>query len=101
MNDPDNKTESARAGDAALPHGPSPAVIITGTVKWFSNRKGYGFISTDNSSADIFAHFSAISTDGYRSLKKGQKVRFELGAGPKGNYASNIQPISETTLPTS
>ena len=94
MDAPDKETELNRSNNVP-PDRQSTAVLVTGTVKWFSNSKGYGFISTDDSSADIFVHFSAISTDGYRSLKKGQKVRFELGAGPKGNYASNIQPISE------
>ncbi len=64
----------------------------TGTVKWFSNAKGYGFISPDEGSGDVFAHFSAISMDGYRTLRRGQKVSFDITKGPKGLLAANIQP---------
>ncbi|VAW87821.1 Cold shock protein of CSP family [hydrothermal vent metagenome] len=64
----------------------------TGTVKWFSNSKGYGFISPDEREADIFAHFSAITMDGYRTLRRGQKVSFDITDGPKGLLALNIRP---------
>jgi len=63
----------------------------TGTVKWFSNSKGYGFISPNEREADVFAHFSAISMDGYRTLKRGQKVSFDITDGPKGLLALNIR----------
>lgn len=62
-----------------------------GTVKWFSNAKGYGFIAPDEGGEDVFAHFSAIEMDGYRSLKEGQKVEFEVTEGPKGLQAEKIR----------
>lgn len=67
------------------------AVMDTGIVKWFSNAKGYGFISPDTGGEDIFAHFSAIDMDGYKTLKRGQKVEFEITNGPKGLLAANIK----------
>ena len=67
----------------------------TGTVKWFSNSKGYGFISPDAGGGDVFAHFSAIAMDGYRTLRRGQKVNFEITEGPKGLLAANIQATGE------
>ncbi len=68
----------------------------SGLVKWFSNTKGFGFISPDEGGEDIFAHFSAISIDGYKTLKGGQKVEFELSEGPKGPFAANIKPDKES-----
>ena len=72
----------------------------TGTVKWFSNAKGYGFISPDDGGGDVFAHFSAIAMEGYRTLKRGQKVKFDVINGPKGLLASNILPADGDTAPT-
>ncbi len=69
------------------------AVMPTGTVKWFNNAKGYGFIRADKSEEDIFAHYSTIHMDGYRSLKAGQEVQFEVTQGPKGLHASDIVPV--------
>jgi len=69
-----------------------------GKVKWFNNAKGYGFIvSNDNQKQDLFAHYSAIQIDGYRGLKAGQDIDFELADGPKGPQAFNIvlQPESD------
>jgi CspA family cold shock protein len=63
----------------------------TGIVKWFNNTKGYGFILPDNGGGDIFAHYSAIDMDGYKTLKAGQTVRFEAEQGPKGLHAKHIQ----------
>lgn len=62
-----------------------------GTVKWFNNAKGYGFILSEESGGDIFAHYSAIEMDGYKTLKAGQIVRFELIEGAKGVHAAHIQ----------
>ena len=64
--------------------------MAIGTVKWFSNAKGYGFIAPDEGGDDIFAHFSAIEMEGYKSLRQGQKVQYEVVKGPKGLLASNI-----------
>jgi cold shock protein len=61
-----------------------------GTVKWFNNAKGYGFILADDVEGEIFAHFSAIQSDGYKTLHAGQAVTFELNQGPKGLHALNI-----------
>jgi cold shock protein len=63
----------------------------TGTVKWFNDSKGFGFITPDDGSEDLFAHFSAIQMNGFKTLKEGQKVSFEVTQGPKGKQASNIQ----------
>lgn len=62
----------------------------TGTVKWFNNTKGYGFILPDQGGGDIFAHYSAIDMDGYKTLKAGQTVTFETEQGPKGLHAKKI-----------
>lgn len=66
-----------------------------GVVKWFNNAKGFGFISAEGSDADIFAHYSVIEMEGYRSLKAGQKVNFEAVYGDKGSHATKIIPIVE------
>lgn len=66
----------------------------TGTVKWFNDAKGYGFITPDDGGEDLFAHFSAIQMNGFKTLKEGQKVTFEVTQGPKGKQASNIQSPS-------
>lgn len=65
--------------------------MVTGTVKWFNDGKGYGFITPDNGTEDLFAHFSSINMSGFKSLKEGQKVTFEVTQGAKGKQASNIQ----------
>lgn len=62
-----------------------------GTVKWFNNTKGFGFIAPEDGSEDVFAHFSAIQSEGYKSLKEGQRVEFEITSGPKGLQAANIR----------
>lgn len=64
----------------------------TGTVKWFSNSKGYGFISPEEGGEDVFAHFSAIEMEGYKCLREGQKVLFDVSEGPKGLTAAKITP---------
>lgn len=65
--------------------------MAEGTVKWFNDAKGFGFITPDDGSEDLFAHFSSITGDGYKSLKEGQRVTFEVTEGPKGKQASNIE----------
>ena len=65
--------------------------MATGTVKWFNAEKGFGFIAPTDGSADVFAHYSAIQSFGFRSLEEGQTVEYDLEAGPKGPQATNIQ----------
>lgn len=65
--------------------------MATGIVKWFNDAKGFGFITPDDGGEDLFAHFSAICMSGFKSLKEGQKVSFEVIQGAKGKQASNIQ----------
>lgn len=67
--------------------------MATGTVKWFNSEKGYGFIAPDDGSADLFAHFSAISGDGFKELREAQKVEFDSEPGPKGPQAANIRAL--------
>jgi CspA family cold shock protein len=67
----------------------------TGTVKWFNDAKGYGFITPDNGSEDLFAHFSAINMSGFKTLKEGQRVRFDKTQGSKGLQASNIDLLQD------
>ncbi|BCB28576.1 cold-shock protein [Sulfurimicrobium lacus] len=65
--------------------------MATGVVKWFNDTKGFGFIAPDDGSADLFAHFSAIQMGGFKTLKEGQKVQFEVAQGPKGKQAADIR----------
>jgi CspA family cold shock protein len=64
--------------------------MATGTVKWFNDAKRFGIITADGGAEDLFAHFTAIKMDGFKTLKEGQKVAFEVTTGPKGKQASNI-----------
>jgi CspA family cold shock protein len=65
--------------------------MATGTVKWFNDSKGFGFITPEDGGADLFAHFSAIQEQGFKTLKEGQRVNFDVTTGPKGLQASNIR----------
>ncbi|ARK04212.1 cold-shock DNA-binding protein family [Cellulosimicrobium aquatile] len=67
--------------------------MATGTVKWFNSEKGYGFIAPEDGSADVFAHYSAIQSQGFRTLEENQRVEFDVTQGPKGPQAENIRPV--------
>ena len=67
--------------------------MVNGTVKWFNGEKGFGFIAPEDGSADVFVHFSAIASSGYRSLEENQKVTFDVTQGPKGPQAENVTPL--------
>ena len=67
--------------------------MAIGTVKWFNDAKGFGFITPDDGSDDLFAHFSAININGFKSLKEGQKISYEVIKGPKGRQAANINSL--------
>ncbi len=71
-----------------------------GTVKWFNDAKGFGFIEPEGGGADVFAHFSAVQIDGFRTLKEGSRVRYTLVQGPKGDLAQDIRPVDATGLET-
>jgi cold shock protein len=68
-------------------------VMATGTVKWFNDAKGFGFITQDGGGEDLFCHHTAIQTQGFRSLQEGQKVEFDVARGPKGLQAQNVRPV--------
>jgi len=65
--------------------------MATGTVKWFNDAKGFGFVTPEDGGKDLFAHFSAIQADGFKTLTEGQRVSFGVPTGPKGQQASNIR----------
>ena len=67
--------------------------MAQGTVKWFNSEKGFGFIAVDGGGADVFVHYSAIQTSGYRTLEENQRVEFEVTQGPKGMQADQVRPL--------
>lgn len=80
-------------GRSGGPKSKRKDTMATGTVKWFNSEKGYGFIAPDDGSADLFAHFSAITGNGFKELRDDQKVEFDAEQGPKGMQAANIRPL--------
>ena len=68
--------------------------MARGTVKWFSNQKGYGFVSPEGGAKDVFVHYSAVQGDGFRTLNEGDTVEFEVITGPKGEQAANVRKVS-------
>jgi len=68
--------------------------VAQGTVKWFNAEKGFGFITVDGGGADVFVHFSAIQSSGYRTLEENQRVEFEIGQGQKGPQAEKVRPLN-------
>jgi cold shock protein len=73
--------------------------MTIGTVKWFNDAKGFGFIEPEAGGADVFAHFSAVQMEGFRTLRQGSRVTFEVVDGPKGALAQNIQPLETSSPP--
>ena len=67
--------------------------MATGTVKWFNDAKGFGFVTPEGGGKDLFAHFSAIQGQGFKTLREGQRVQFDVTSGPKGDQASNIRAL--------
>jgi cold shock protein len=84
-------SRSARRGRVVTDRGLEQ--MATGTVKWFNADKGFGFIAPDDGTADVFVHFSAIASSGYRSLNENQKVEFDTTQGQKGPQAENVRPL--------
>lgn len=73
--------------------------MASGMVKWFNDAKGFGFIQPDGGGADVFAHFSAIQMEGFRTLKHDSRVTYDLVQGPKGDLAQNILPMADESMP--
>jgi CspA family cold shock protein len=100
-----NVTQQPPCGFCRRQRGTSPAPtlgrpttvqeerVATGTVKWFNSEKGFGFIQQDNGGPDVFVHYSAIASGGYRELNEGQKVEFDLTQGQKGPQAENVRAV--------
>lgn len=86
-------SEKSGIVDEALILAPKEVKVASGTVKWFSDQKGFGFIEADDGSDDLFVHHSEIQVDGFRTLAEGQKVEFVPTSGPKGPQATNVVPV--------
>ena len=86
-------TVTSRVESPALFELQKENTMATGTVKWFNAEKGFGFIAPDDNTADVFVHYSAITSSGYRSLDENQKVEFDVTQGPKGPQAENVRPL--------
>ncbi len=87
---PNNKDYAERTSETLEEY----VSMITGIVKWFNNAKGYGFVKPDGREEDVFVHFSSIDMDGYKTLREGQKVEFEVSQGPKGLHAAAVHRVS-------
>ena len=86
--------ETRGAWTGKLPvHKQRKKSMSTGTVKWFNDAKGFGFITQDDGGEDVFCHHTAIAAEGFRTLAEGQKVSFEVAKGPKGLQAQNVKPV--------
>jgi len=69
--------------------------MVQGKVKWFNDRKGYGFISRDDGAGDVFVHFSSVSGEGYKTLREGEELEFDITDSPKGPKAANVKKLSK------
>ena len=85
-----NSPDAMYASEPSYERG---TVMVNGTVKWFNSEKGFGFIAPEDGSADVFVHFSAIASSGYRTLEENQKVSFDITQGQKGPQAENVRVI--------
>ena len=89
---PPEEKEPQRGSGFGLWRGSQGGKMATGTVKWFSDQKGYGFITPEDGSKDLFVHYSNITGEGFRTLEDGQKVEYEPGEGRKGPEATSVRP---------
>ena len=84
---------AGRRSGGSRPDKGVASIIAQGTVKWFNAEKGFGFIAQEDGGDDVFVHYSAIQTNGYKSLDENQKVEFDVTQGPKGPQAENVRPL--------